>query len=81
MIKKIITDTLGYRYRSPSGPGAGSGGVSASNVSRYTVVVSSLPTDFHNTVDGLLGLTAFRSLCKVDNTNHKYSRVQNRYSS
>ena len=64
---KIITNTLGYRYRSPSRPRAGSGRVSASNIPGYTVVVSNLPTDLNNTVDGFLGLTAFRGLCKVDN--------------
>ena len=80
---KIITDTLGYRYRFPSRPRAGSGRVSASNIPGYTVVVSNLPMDLNNTVDGLLGLTAFRRLCKVDNINHKCSRVENisRYSS
>ena len=68
-LKYVITNTLGHRYRSPSRPGAGSGRVSASNIPGYTVVMSNLPMDFNNSVDGLLGLTAFRSLCKFNNIN------------
>lgn len=71
-----ITNTFRHLYRPPPRPSTESARVSTADVSGYAGILSCLPMDLDNSVDGLLRIPAFGSLCKVDKTNLQMLRLE-----